>query len=337
VKAIVQDAYGGPDLLRLQEIGVPVAGEQEVLVRVHAAGIDPDVWHVLRGLPYVLRIMGSGLRRPRTRVPGRDLAGIVDSVGRGVGRFRPGDKVFGVALAGNLWRNGGAYAEFAAVQERFLEPKPPGLTWERSAAVPTSGPLAVQGLRDEGRMRAGQRVLIVGAGGGVGTFAVQIAKAWGAAVTGVDRGDKLDTVRSIGADRVIDHLEEDYTRSGERYDLILDIASARPFSEVRRALTPEGQYVLIGHDQYGRSGHHWFGSLGRFAKLLAISPFSSQLPGLRGARDPGDRLRVVTELIEAGSVVPVIDRTYPLEQVPAALRFLEEGSVVGKVVVTVGS
>ena len=337
MKAIVQDRYGSPDLLELREVDEPVAGDDQVLVRVRAASVHADVWHAVRGQPYVLRIMGSGLRKPKNRVPGTDLAGHVEAVGRNVTRFRPGDEVFGQSVGANLWGNGGTYAEYAAVPEARLELKPANLTFEQAAAVPTSGPIAVQGLRDEGRIQAGQTVLINGAGGGVGTFAVQLAKAYGADVTGVDGTGKLDTLRSIGADRVVDYAQEDFTRSGERYDLILDIPGNHPWSDLKRALTPEGTYVLIGHDQYGRAGRRWIGSLGRFAKLLVMSSFVSQLHGLRGAKDPGDRLVLLKELIEAGKITPVIDRTFSLSEVPEAIRYLETGQAQGKVVITIGS
>jgi NADPH:quinone reductase-like Zn-dependent oxidoreductase len=335
MKAIVQNRYGSADVCELREIDEPVAGDDQMLVRVRAASVHADVWHVMRGVPYVLRIMGAGLRAPKNLVPGTDLAGRVESVGKNVTRFRPGDEVFGQSLVANLWRHGGAFAEYAAVPETRFELKPAGLTFEQAAAVPTSGSLAVQGVRDEGRIQAGQRVLINGAGGAVGTFAVQLAKAFGAYVAGVDAAGKLDVVRSIGADRVIDYAQEDFTRSGERYDVILDIAGNHPWPDVRRAVTPEGTYVLIGHDHYGGSGHRWFGSLGRFAKLLVISPFVNQLHPFRGAKDPGDRLVVLKELIEAGKLTPVIDRTFPLSEVPEAMRYLESGQALGKVVITI--
>ena len=336
MRAIVQDEYGSPDLLRLQEIAVPVAGEHEVLVRVRAAGLHPDVWHTVRGVPFALRLMSSGLRRPKQPVPGTDLAGVVESIGPGATRFGTGDEVFGEALRANLWRNGGTYAEFAAVHEDLLEPKPTGLTFEQAAAVPNAAKIAVQGLRDEGRIHAGQRVLINGAGGGVGTAAVQLAVAWGAEVTGVDAQDKLDLVRELGASEVIDHMAEDFTASGERYDLILDVPGTRPYSEIRRALTPAGTYVLIGHDHYGRFGRRWIGSLGRFLILLVRSPVDRRLPGLRGAKDPGDRLLVVKELIDAGRFTPVVDRSFPLEEVPAAIHYLESGAARGRIVITIG-
>ena len=335
MKAIVQDRYGSPDLLQLRDVDVPTPGPGEVRVRVRASSVHPDVWHTVHGVPYALRLMGSGLRRPRHRIPGTDVAGVVESIGTAVTRFRPGDEVFGETLRANLWRNGGAFAEFVTVEEPLLETKPTRLAIEQAAAAPNAGKIAVQGLRDEGRLRAGQRVLVIGAGGGVGTAAVQIARAWGAEVTGVDVADKLDLIRSIGADDVIDHEREDFTRMSARYDLILDVAGTRPFSELRRALTPEGTYVLIGHDHYGRDGRRWIGSLGRFAKLLVRSPFVKQLPGLRGAKDPGDRLKVVKELAETGAFTPVVDRTFPLPEVPAAIRYLQEGRAVGRVVITV--
>ena len=335
MKAIVQDRYGSPDLLQLRDVDVPTPGPGEVRVRVRASSVHPDVWHTVHGVPYALRLMGSGLRRPRHRIPGTDVAGVVESIGTAVTRFRPGDEVFGETLRANLWRNGGAFAEFVTVEEPLLETKPTRLAIEQAAAAPNAGKIAVQGLRDEGRLRAGQRVLVIGAGGGVGTAAVQIARAWGAEVTGVDVADKLDLIRSIGADDVIDHEREDFTRMSARYDLILDVAGTRPFSELRRALTPEGTYVLIGHDHYGRDGRRWIGSLGRFAKLLVRSPFVKQLPGLRGAKDPGDRLKVVKELAETGAFTPVVDRTFPLDEVPAAIRYLQEGRAIGRVVITV--
>jgi NADPH:quinone reductase-like Zn-dependent oxidoreductase len=335
MKAIVQDRYGSSDVLKLREIDEPSVGDDQVLVRVRAASVHADVWHVMRGVPYVLRIMGAGLRRPKDLVPGTDLAGIVEAVGRNVTRFQPGDEVFGQSLVANLWRHGGAFAEYAAVREARFERRPADLTFEQSAAVPTSGSLAVQGVRDEGRIQAGQHVLINGAGGAVGTFAVQLAKAYGANVTAVDAPGKLDMLRSIGADRVVDYTQEDFTQGGERYDVILDIAGTHPWPDIRRALTPEGTFVLIGHDHYGGSGHRWFGSLGRFAKLMVMSPFVPHLHPFRGAKDPGDRLVVMKELIEAGKITPVIDRTFPLSEVPEAIRYLESGQARGKVVITV--
>ena len=336
MKAIVQRRYGSSDVLELGDVDQPAIGDDQMLVRVHAASVHADVWHVMRGVPYVLRVMGAGLRAPKDLVPGTDLAGIVESVGRDVTRFRPGDEVFGQSLVANLWRNGGAFAEYAAVSETRFERKPSGVTFEQAAAVPTSGSLGVQAVRDEGRVTAGQRVLVNGAGGAVGTFAVQVAKAYGANVTGVDVSEKLDMIASIGADRTLDYTREDFTRGGEHYDVILDIVGNHPWREIRRALIPEGTYVLIGHDQYGAAGHRWFGSLGHFAKLMVMAPFVKQLHPFRAVKDPGDRLAVLAELIETGKVAPVIDRTFPLSEVPEAMRYLESGQAQGKIVVTVG-
>jgi NADPH:quinone reductase-like Zn-dependent oxidoreductase len=335
MRAIVQGRYGSPDVLELREIDRPNVKDDEVLVRVRAASVHPDVWHAMRGVPYVLRIMGSGLRRPKNPVPGTDLAGVVESMGGNVTRFHPGDEVFGQSVGANLWGNGGTFAEYAAVPEARLQLKPANITFEQAASVLTSGQIAVQGIRDQGGIRSGRKVLINGAGGGVGTIAVQLAKAYGADVTAVDSAGKLDMLRSIGADRVVDYTQEDFTRTGERYDLILDIAGNHPWSDLRRALTPQGEYVLIGHDQYGGSGHRWFGSLGRFFKLMVISPFVSHLHPFRGTKDPGDRLAVLKELLEAGKITPVIDRTFPLSEVPEAIRYLESGQTQGKVVITV--
>jgi NADPH:quinone reductase-like Zn-dependent oxidoreductase len=216
MKAIVQDRYGPPDVLELRDIDKPVVNDGEVLIRVHAASVHPDVWHVLRGLPYVLRIMGAGLLRPKNSIPGTDVAGHVESVGKEVALFQPGDEVFGESVRGHQWHNGGAYAEYVSVPENALALKPANITFEQAAAVPTSGLIALQGLHEYGQVHAGQKVLINGAAGGVGTIAVQLAKAYGAEVTGVDSARKLEMIRSLGADRVIDYAREDFTRSGER-------------------------------------------------------------------------------------------------------------------------
>lgn len=337
MKAIVQSVYGPPDeVLALREIDRPSVGDGDVLVRVHAASLHPDVWHAVQGVPYVLRIMGSGLRKPKNPVPGIDVAGHVEAVGTKVTRFRPGDEVFGEIVAGNQWRNGGAYAEFAAAPEGTLAFKPAGLTFEQAAAVPTSALIAHRALRGEGRIQAGQKVLINGAGGGVGTFAVQIAKAYGTDVTAVDSAGKLDMLRSIGADRVIDYAREDFTRSGERYDLILDIASNRSWPDCRRALTPEGSYVLIGHDHFGASNNRWIGTMGRFLKLLMLSPFDRRIPGVRSFKDPeADPLAIVIGMIDAGAITPVVDSTYPLSEVREAIHHMEAGQALGKIVITV--
>ncbi|MEU0487097.1 NAD(P)-dependent alcohol dehydrogenase [Streptosporangium sp. NPDC006013] len=335
MKAVVQDAYGSPEVLELREIDKPVVKEDEVLVRVRAASVHPDVWHVVSGRPYVLRLMGAGLLRPRNRVPGTDMAGSVESVGKNVTRFQPGDEVFGETIHGNQWRNGGAFAEYVSVSQDALASKPGNVTFEQAAAVPTSGLIALQNL-PEGRLRPGQSVLINGAGGGVGSFAVQLAKAYGATVTGVDDKAKLDMVRSLGADRVIDHTREDFTRSGERYDLIFDIPGNHSFSDCRHALMPEGTYLLIGHDRFGDVGGRWLGSLPHFFKLMALSVFRRQLPKPNSSMPSRkDSMAVLAGLLETGQLTPVIDRTYPLGEVPEAIRRLTGGRAQGKIVITV--
>jgi len=334
MKAIVQDKYGSVDVLELKEIDKPVVKDDAVLVRVHAASVHPDVWHAMKGMPYVLRIMGSGLFKPKNPVPGTDMAGHVESVGDKVEQFQPGDEVFGETVTRNQWRNAGAFAEYVSVAEAALALKPANLTFEQAAAVPTSALIALENLRD--RIQPGQKVLINGAGGGLGTFAVQLAKSYGADVTGVDSEAKLDMVRSIGADHVIDYTQEDFTQGGERYDLILDIPGNHSMSELRRALTPEGTYVLIGHDRFGASGGRFLGSgIPRFLKLLVLSPFVRQDMGLRPPKGTKGHLAVLKELLEAGKVTPVIDRTYPLSEVAEAIRYLEAGHALGKIVITV--
>jgi NADPH:quinone reductase-like Zn-dependent oxidoreductase len=336
MKAIVQEKYGPPgQVLKLREIDKPEVGDDEVLVRVHAASVHPDVWHVVRGLPYVLRLMGAGLLKPKKRVPGTDLAGHVESVGKNVTQFQQGDEVFGETIKGYQWTNGGAYAEYASVPEGALAPKPANVVFEQAAAVPTSGLIALQNLRDEERPQPGQSVLVNGAGGGVGALAVQIAKAYGANVTGVDDTKKLEMVRSLGADRIIDYTREDFTQSGERYDLIFDIPGNHPFSACRRVLGPDGKYVLIGHDRFGQGAGRWLGSLPRVLKGVALSPFVSQLPTPNFSTPAKkDQLVILKDLLEAGKITPVIDRTYPLSEVPEAVRYLEAGHARGKVVIT---
>jgi NADPH:quinone reductase-like Zn-dependent oxidoreductase len=335
MKAIVQDRYGPPDVLRLREVETPVVGDDEVQVRVHAASVHPDVWHAITGLPYAVRLIGAGLLRPKNPVPGTDVAGRVASVGQHVTGFKVGDEVFGACVRRQTMQNGGAYAEYASVPEGNLALKPGNITFEEAAAVPTSGLIALKGIRDQGQVGPGQRVLVNGAGGGVGVFAVQLAKAYGAHVTAVDTASKSDALRSIGADQVIDYNERDFTREGERYDLILDIPGNHTIADCRRALTPSGTYVLIGHERFGNLGARWIGkAMPRFIRLLVVSPFVSQRlsPGADATKDP---LLVLTNLIEAGRIKPLIDRTFPLSAVPEAIRYLAEGHAVGKVVVTV--
>ncbi len=331
MKAIVQDGYGAPhDVLELQEIDKPVVKDDEVLVRVHGASVHADVSHAVRGVPYILRILGSGLLKPKNRVPGMDVAGTVESVGGSVRQFQPGDEVFGETISAHQWHNAGAFAEYVAVPEEVLLPKPDNLTLEQAAAVPTSGFVALQAVRDQGQVNLGQKVLINGAGGAMGTFAVQLAKTYGAEVTGVDSTRKLDMLRSIGADQVIDYTQEDFTRRGERWDVIVDIASFHSLSDCRRALTPNGTYVLVGD-----SGGSWLGGFGDFLRVFVASPFISQRIGGFVSRDKKELLGGLKEFIEAGKVTPVIDRTFPLSEVPEAIRYLAEGHARGKIVITI--
>jgi NADPH:quinone reductase-like Zn-dependent oxidoreductase len=337
MKAIVQEKYGSPaDVLNLKDIDKPVLKDDEVLVRVHAASVHPDVWHLVRGLPYALRIMGAGLLRPKNSVPGTDVAGYVESVGKNVSQFQQGDEVFGETIKGYQWTNGGAYAEYASVPEDSLALKPANITFEQAAAIPTSGLIALQNLPDEELLQPGQSVLVNGAGGGVGTIAVQLAKVYGANVTGVDDSTKLDMVRSIGADQVIDYTKEDFTQSGGRYDLIFDIPWNHPYSACRRVLAPDGKYVLIGHDRFGQGAGRWLGSLPRVLKLVALSPFVSQLPSPNFSMpNKNNQMDVLKQLMETGKLRPVIDRTYSLGEVPEAIKHLEMGHARGKVIITV--
>lgn len=321
MKAIVQDTYGSPDVLKLADINKPEPGDNEVLVRVRAAGVDRGVWHLVTGLPYLARL-AFGFRAPKTPVPGMDLAGVVEAVGKDVSRFAPGDEVFGVGK--------GTFAEYALARDDKLAPKPANLTFEQAAVVAISGLTALQGLRDHGRIEPGQEVLIVGASGGVGTFAVQIARAYGAHVTGVCSTTKVDMVRSIGADHVIDYTKEDFADSGRRWDVILDIGGNSSLSRLRRALTLKGTLVLVG----GEGGGRWLGVVDRLLRAHLLSPFVSQKLGTFISSENREDLIVLTEFIESGKLTPVIDRTYPLAEVPEALRYLEEGRAQGKVVIT---
>jgi NADPH:quinone reductase-like Zn-dependent oxidoreductase len=327
MKAIVQDSYGAPAVLQLRDIDKPVAGADDVLVAVQAAGVDPGVWHLAAGRPYLVRLMGTGLRAPKSRVRGMDVAGRVEAVGANVSGVKPGDEVFGAC-----GHSGGAFAEYAGVPVDRLAIKPANLTFEQAAVVPVSACTALQGLRDKGQVRPGQGVLITGAAGGVGTFAVQIAKAFGAEVTGVCSSSKLDLLRSLGADHVIDRIAEDFADRTRRYDLIIDTAGNRPLSQLRRALAPYGTLVIVG----GEGGNRWSGGFGRqIVRAPLLSLFVGQkLLALMANVNAAD-LDVVRGLIEAGKVTPVIDRTYPLAEAADAIRYVHAGRARGKVVVSV--
>jgi NADPH:quinone reductase-like Zn-dependent oxidoreductase len=342
VRAIVQQKYGPyRDVLHLREVPQPVPGPRQVLVRVRATSVHADVWHAVTGIPYVLRLMGSGLKAPKQPIPGTDLAGEVVQAGADATRFSAGDRVFGEVTSRNQWGNAGTFAEFAAVDQDLLAPIPADLSHEQAAAVPTAALIALANLRDQGHLRTGQHVLINGAGGAVGVWAIQLAKTLGAQVTAVDAPVKLDLLRDLGADHVIDYTQQDFTqqdftRTGARYDLVFDIVSQAPFSQVRHALEPDGTFVLVGHDQYGRSGHRVLGSLGRMLPLLAISPFVQQLPGIRPGPPRQDNWATIVELLTQGRLRPVVDqRAFPLEQATDAIDYLTTGAATGRVVLTV--
>lgn len=337
MKAIVQRAYGDPEsVLSFGDAPIPAIKPDEVLVRVKATSVHPDVWHVVTGRPYVLRLMGAGVRRPKHRIPGTDLAGVVESMGASVTRFKPGDEVFGESVRGYQWTNGGAFAEYAPVREHNLALKPANVTFEQAATVPTSGGIALSGLRAQGQLKAGQHVLINGAGGGVGLVAVQLAKAFGAQVTAVDTTAKMELLRSAGADHLIDYTQVDFTQGTERYDLILDIPGNHPFSKIRRALTPNGLYVIIAHDGYGRTSGAWLGSLPKVFRLLARIPFDRHIPRSSfSTPDKKEAIAVLREMVEAGKVRPVVGKTFPLEEAARAIRHLADGQPVGRIVLPV--
>ncbi len=323
MRAIVQDAYGSVDVLRLAEIDTPDIAPNEVLVKVRAAGMDRGTWHSMTGQPYLMRIMGFGFRGPKNPVLGLDVAGTVQEVGSEVTRFQAGDDVFGISR--------GSFAEYAAALEDKLAHKPANLTFEQAAVVPISGGTAIQGLRDAGRIVAGQKVLIIGASGGVGTYAVQLAKAFGAEVTGVCSTAKLDLVRSIGADRVVDYTREDFADGVHRYDLILDVGGNSRLSRLRRALAPKGTLVIVG----GEAGGTLIGGFDRQLRALALSPFVGQRMTMLSSKERHEDLISLSPLIEAGDVVPVVDTTYPLADVPEAMRHLEAGHARGKIAITI--
>jgi len=323
MSAIVQDVYGDADVLRLERVARPAIGEGEVLVRVHAAGLDRGTWHLMTGRPYLMRIVGMGFRGPKDPVLGRDLAGTVEAVGDKVTGFAVGDEVYGVGR--------GSFAQYAVAAEGKLAHKPMSLSFEQAAVVPISAGTALQALTDQGRIESGQRVLIIGASGGVGSYAVQLAKALGAEVTGVASTAKLDLVRSLGADHVLDYTREDYADGTHRYDLVLDIAGNPGLSRLRRALTPTGTAVLVG----GEDGGNLTGGMNRQLRALLLSPFAGQRLAWFIAKERASDLERLTDLIEAGQVRPSIDRTYPLDRVPEAMRHLEAGRVRGKVAITI--
>ena len=321
MKAIVYHNYGSPDVLKCEEIDKPTAGDNEVLIKVHAASVNPLDWKIMIGRPYIVRIL-FGLRKPKFTRPGRDVAGQVEAVGRNVTQFKPGDEVFGTCH--------GAFAEYVCASESKLAMKPDKVTFEQAASVPVAALTALQGLRDKGQIRPGQKVLINGAAGGVGTFAVQIAKWFGADVTGVCSTRNVDMVRSIGAGRVIDYIQEDFTKSGQRYDLIFDCVGNHSLSACRRVLNPKGIYIGAGVGPVVSM----IGLLARWITALVLSRFVSQKFVMFMAKLSKEDLTIMRELMESGRVTPVIDKRYRLSEVPEAIRYLAEGHARGKVVIT---
>jgi NADPH:quinone reductase-like Zn-dependent oxidoreductase len=325
MKAIVQDVYGSAGVLKLRDIARPSIGDGEVLVRVRAAGVDPGVWHLMTGEPYLVRVMGFGLRKPKVGVRGRDVAGVVEAAGARVTRFGPGDEVYGTCESGS-------FAEYAAAHEERLASKPASVSFEQAAVVPISGVTALQAVRDCGRVQPGHQVVVIGAAGGVGSFAVQIAKASGARVTGVCSTSKADLVRSLGAGDVIDYTHDEVDCNGARYDVVIDTAGNRPLSLLRRAMTPRGTLVLVGGEH---GGGRVLGGFDRQLRAPLVSMFVGQR--LRGlvAKERAEDLEAMTRFVESGDVTPFIDRTYALADAPDAIRYLAEGHAAGKVVVTV--
>ena len=321
MRAIVQRAYGTADVLSMGEVDRPAIASGEVLVEVRAAGLDRGTWHLMAGLPLAVRLV-SGLRAPKAAVPGYDVAGVVAEVGAGVTRFAPGDEVFGIGM--------GSFAELCAAREDKLALKPAGLTFEQAAAMPVSGLTALQGLTGAGRLKAGQRVLVIGASGGVGTYAVQIAKALGAEVTGVCSTGKLDLVRSLGADHVVDYTREDFSAGGATYDLILDMAGNASLSRLRRALAAKGTLVIAG----GEDGGRLTGGIDRQLRGLALSPFIGQRVTTFVCKEHFSGLERLADLAADGRIVPAIERTYALSDVPVAMRHLASGKARGKLVIT---
>ena len=325
MNAIVQDKYGSADVLEFRDVEKPQPGDDEVLIRVHAAGVDPGVWHLMTGRPYLVRVMGYGLPKPKIRIRGVDAAGTVKAAGKNVIRLKQGDQVYGTC--------DGSFAEYACAKAERFAPKPANLSFEQAAAVPISGMTALNGLRNAGKLQPGQKVLIIGAAGGVGTYAVQLAKAFGAAVTGVCSTSKANLVRALGADEVIDYTREDFTDGTRQFDLILDTAGRQPLSQLRRALTPQGTLVIVG----GEGGDRWLGGFQRqmFAPLSSL--FTEQKLLSLISKERHKDLLTLRDLIEAGKLTPVIDRTYSLRDAPQAIRYLEQGHARGKVVLTVSN
>jgi NADPH:quinone reductase-like Zn-dependent oxidoreductase len=333
MKAVVHRAYGDPDVvLSVEDVEKPVPKDDEVLVRVRAASMHPDVWHVIVGYPLIMRLMGNGVSKPARRIPGTDLSGVVESVGKHVTRFKAGDEVFGEPSPFG-WLNGGAYAEFAAVPHGSLALKPKNVTFEQAAAVPTAGTIALANLGGARRPKR-RNVLINGAGGCMGPIAVQIAKADGAHVTAVDSAEKLPMLRSLGADQVIDYRKEDYLRNGERYDFIMDVVSIRSPHEYRHALSPTGTYIPIGHAHYDNNRRRILGDMPYFVWLLLRTLADPQKRKNFNMLKKPEAMAIFRELLESGKLTPIVARTFSLDEVPAALKWMRESQTPGRAVIT---
>ncbi len=339
MRAIVQQRYGPPgDVLRLRDVDVPGVGDEEVLVRVVASTVHADIWHTITGIPYIMRLMGSGVRRPKKPIPGMDVAGVVEAVGANVTRFAVGDEVFGPTYSELLWVNGGAFAEYAVAPQAVLALKPGNVSFEEAATVPTSGFIAMLNLRCGEFVEPGQRVLVNGAGGAVGSIAVQLARSRGARVTGVDGPEKLEMVRALGVDQVIDYTQGDFTRGGERWNLVFDVASNLSLAACRRILEPGGTHILIGHDHFGAATGRLFGSVPRVFAHFALRPLLGQLRNPNpeaGVPSVAEAMPRLAELLATGELTPVIDRVFPLSEAADAMSYLQSGGGCGRIVLTV--
>lgn len=332
MKAVVQNSYGSIENLRVAEVEKPLPEPGEVLVKVRAASVHPDVWHVVSGHPRVLRLMGAGVLRPKNPIPGTDMAGVVEAAGEGVEQYKPGDEVFGETIGKMQWVNGGAYAEYVAVNQDSLALKPGNVSFEQAASVPTAGYIVYLNLEGGRAIRSGMDVLVNGAGGGVGSLALQMIKALHGRVTAVDHTTKLEMLRNLGADEVIDYTREDFTRRGVQYDIVFDIPGNFSLKDCLRAVKSDGRYIPIGHDDYGKKGTSTFGQLPYFLSLGLRGRFQKQLPGMSlQMPEKPEVMKLLRKLLAEGQLTPLIAKTFPLNQVQDAIRLMVDGNPHGKV------